>query len=113
MEDLAWLVGKVPQVRCFEDREGRMNRSLLDIEGRAMVISQFTLFGNLRKGTRPSFNRAARPEQAEALYERFVEKLADALGRPVETGGFGQHMDILADNDGPVTLILDSRRKDL
>lgn len=112
-EDLEWLVQKVPQIRCFDDEEGRMNRSLLDIAGEAMVISQFTLFGSLRKGSRPSFNRAAPPQHAEALYETFVARLNLQLANPAATGAFGQHMDILADNDGPVTLILDSRRKDI
>jgi len=109
-EDVGWLVQKVPQIRCFEDAEGRMNRSLLDIAGQAMVISQFTLFGNLRKG---SFNRAAHPQTAEVLYEAFVARLGEQLATPVATGAFGRHMDILANNDGPVTLILDSRRKDI
>lgn len=111
-EDLAWLVRKIPQIRCFEDEAGRMNRSLLDIGGDALVISQFTLFGNLRKGTRPSFNRAAGPDRAVPLYEQFVAGLGEALGRPVGTGSFGAQMEIDALNDGPVTLVLDSREKD-
>lgn len=106
-----WLVDKVARLRCFEDAEGRMNHSLLDIGGEAMVISQFTLFGSLRKGTRPSFNRAADPELARAQYEAFARELAEPLGQPVPTGAFGQHMDIRAYNDGPVTLILDTRQK--
>ena len=111
-DDLAWLVRKIPQIRCFEDEDGRMNRSLLDVGGEALVISQFTLFGNLRKGTRPSFNRAALPETAVPLYEQFVEALSAALGKPVGTGSFGAYMAIDAANDGPVTLMLDTRQKD-
>lgn len=90
-----------------------MNRSLLDIGGEAMVISQFTLFGSLKKGSRPSFNRAAAPTVAEAQYEAFARELGETLGQPVVTGGFGRHMEIRAVNDGPVTLILDSRRRDV
>lgn len=112
-EDLDWLVRKVPQIRCFEDDEGRMNRSVVDIGGEVMVISQFTLFGNLKKGTRPSFNRAARPEKAVPMYEEFVTKLEAAIGRRVATGVFGAHMEIDAQNDGPVTLVIDSKQKDL
>jgi len=111
-DDLDWLVRKVPQIRCFEDAEGRMNRSVTDIDGGVLVISQFTLFGNLRKGTRPSFNRAALPDTAVPLYEQFVAALEKALGKPVGTGEFGAHMDIEAVNDGPVTLVLDTQQKD-
>jgi D-tyrosyl-tRNA(Tyr) deacylase len=111
--DLDWLVRKIPGIRCFEDGEMKMNRSLLDLGGEAMVISQFTLFGSLKKGTRPSFNRASPPDVAEALYERFAIELEKLVGRPVVTGGFGRHMTIRAENDGPVTLILDTRRKDV
>lgn len=110
--DFEWMLQKIPLIRCFEDENGRMNRSLQDIGGEAMVISQFTLFGSLRKGSRPSFNRAADPVLAEDSYNRFVQRLSEILGRPVATGGFGRQMDIQAENDGPVTLILDTRRKD-
>ena len=96
----------------FEDAEGRMNHSLMDVEGAAMVISQFTLFGSLKKGNRPSFNRAALPEQAVPLYEAFCKGLSTALGRPVATGRFGEHMQIDAANDGPITLIVDTKDRD-
>lgn len=112
-EDLEWLVEKLPRIRCFEDKEGRMNRSLNDMDGEIMVISQFTLFGSLRKGTRPSFNRAADPEKAIALYEAFVTKLSDLTGKPVATGEFGAEMEITAVNDGPVTLVMDTKNRDL
>ena len=110
-EDVAWLVARIVKLRIFEDEPGRMNHSLLDIEGEALVISQFTLFGSLKKGNRPSFNRAALPEQAVPLYEQFVHELSDALGKPVPTGCFGEQMDIEAHNDGPVTLIVDSKER--
>ncbi len=111
-DDAAWLARKVPQIRIFEDAEGRMNRSVQEIGGEVMVISQFTLFGNLRKGTRPSFNRAALPDLAVPLYEQFTADLEGVLGRPVARGVFGAHMDIAAHNDGPVTLVLDTRDKE-
>jgi D-tyrosyl-tRNA(Tyr) deacylase len=111
-KDLEWLVDKLPRIRCFEDEAGRMNRSLLETEGNAMVISQFTLYGSLRKGTRPSFNRAADPDQAIPLYEEFVVRLSAALGKPVATGVFGAEMEITAVNDGPVTLVIDTRNRD-
>lgn len=111
-DDLDWITGKILQVRVFPDESGKMNRSVLDISGEVMVISQFTLFGNLKKGTRPSYNRAADPAGAQALYEAAVEKLKAALPSPVATGVFGAHMDIEAVQDGPVTLTLDSRDRD-
>jgi D-aminoacyl-tRNA deacylase len=112
-EDAAWLQKKILNVRLFEDAEGRMNQSVLEIGGGLMLISQFTLFGTLRKGTRPSFHRAAPPELAKKLYEHFLQDLQKQLPTPPATGVFGAHMDIEAHNDGPVTLILDSRQRDL
>lgn len=102
-----WLAVKIPVLRIFPDADGKMNRSLVEIGGQALVISQFTLHGSVRKGTRPSFIDAARPEQAQPLYERFVAQLSAQLGRPAVTGEFGAHMDVELVNDGPVTLILD------
>ncbi len=110
-EDASWLADKVPRIRIFEDNEGRMNCSLQDMDGEALAISQFTLHGNLRKGTRPSFNSAADPEKGNQLYQDFVQKLSAQLGKTVPTGVFGAHMDIEAHNDGPVTLILDTKNK--
>lgn len=109
LEDADWLVRRVVQLRIFEDADGRMNRSLLDIGGRALVVSQFTLYGSLKKGNRPSFNRAALPDKAIPIYEHFVSSLSVALGKPVPTGCFGEHMDVEAHNDGPVTLIVDTK----
>ncbi len=112
--EMQWLASKVTGLRIFEDAEGRMNRALADLDdASALVISQFTLFGNTRKGYRPSFNRAAPPAQAIPLYEGFAKAIQTQLGRPVPTGRFGQYMRIDAVNDGPVTLVLDTALKDL
>jgi D-tyrosyl-tRNA(Tyr) deacylase len=100
------LAGKVARLRIFEDGAGKFDRSLLDVGGAALVVSQFTLIADTRKGNRPSFGDAARPEQAEPLYERFASGLR-ALGAHVETGVFGAKMQIELVNDGPVTIVLD------
>ena len=113
LEDLEWLAAKIPALRVFEDEEGRMNRSLTDTDGDILAISQFTLFGNVRKGTRPSFNKSAPPEKAREYYEKFVESLSRHLAKPVPTGVFGAHMQIKALNNGPVTLFIDTRNKKL
>ena len=105
-EALAWMTKKVVQLRVFPDDEGKMNRSVEDADGGILVVSQFTLYGDARKGNRPSFIDAARPEVAIPLYERFVALLR-ATGRPVATGEFGAMMDVELVNDGPVTLILE------
>ncbi|MGJ8653708.1 MAG: D-aminoacyl-tRNA deacylase [Opitutaceae bacterium] len=110
--DVEWLVGRIVKLRIFEGGDGRMNRSLKDVSGEALVISQFTLYGNLKKGNRPSFNRAALPEQAIPLYEAFVAELSKALENEVATGRFGEDMQIDAVNDGPVTLVVDTKEKD-
>ncbi len=99
-----WLADKVAALRVFPDDEGKMNRSLRDVGGQALVVSQFTLAGDARKGTRPSYARAARPEVAEPLYHAFTDRLAERLGRPVPTGVFGATMEVALVNDGPVTL---------
>ncbi len=105
----AWLARKVANLRIFPDEEGRMNRSLTDVGGEALVVSQFTLYGDARKGNRPSFVESAGPELAEPLYEAFVRDLAGAIGRPVATGEFGAMMQVELVNDGPVTLWLERR----
>jgi D-tyrosyl-tRNA(Tyr) deacylase len=110
--DADWLAARLLKLRVFESEPGRMDRSLADIDGECLVISQFTLFGSLKKGNRPSFNRAAPPDEAAALYGYFVEQLSAGLGRAVPTGRFGEHMHIDAQNDGPVTLVVDSKVRD-
>ena len=106
-KEAEWLAEKVVNLRVFEDAEGKMNLSLLDVGGAALVVSQFTLYGDCKKGRRPSFATAARPELADALYQEFVERLREALPR-VETGVFQAHMEVSLTNDGPVTLWLDT-----
>jgi D-tyrosyl-tRNA(Tyr) deacylase len=110
--DGEWLATKLVALRIFADEAGQMNRSLADIGGDILLVSQFTLHASTRKGTRPSFNAAARPEQAEPLYRQFITQLTTALGRPVQTGEFGAMMEVTLVNDGPVTLIIDSRSRD-
>ena len=105
-EEAGRLAGKVARLRIFEDDESRFDRSLLDVGGSALVVSQFTLVADTAKGNRPSFTGAAPPEQAEPLYERFCDELR-ALGVPVETGVFGARMQLALVNDGPVTIVLD------
>jgi len=106
-EDIDYLVKKIPHLRIFEDEAGKMNHSLLDVGGSILSISQFTLYGDTRKGRRPNFMTAAKPDQAEALYNQFNQQLVEA-GVHVETGVFGEMMDVSLTNDGPVTLILDT-----
>lgn len=106
-----WLAGKIPVLRIFPDAEGKMNRSLADVGGEVLVVSQFTLFGSLKKGTRPSFIEAARPEQAIPLYEHFLATLRPLLPQPVVTGEFGADMQIELVNDGPVTLVVDTPQR--
>lgn len=108
-EDAEYLADKVIQLRIFSDEAGRMNRSLLDVCGALLVVSQFTLYGDCRKGRRPSFDHAAPPEQARALYECFIERVKSS-NIAVETGVFQAEMEIHLINDGPVTFILDSKR---
>lgn len=114
-EDVAYMVDKIIGLRIFPDREGKMNLSLLDIGGEMLVVSQFTLYGDCRKGRRPSFTDAAPPPDAERLYSLFVKGSRNAGCRRVETGRFGALMIVYAENEGPVTMILDSdwrRRKE-
>jgi D-aminoacyl-tRNA deacylase len=109
IEDVQWLARKIPPMRIFEDGREKMNESVLDIDGNVLVISQFTLFADLRKGTRPSFNHAAKPDVANKLYEAFLDELGAFMNKPVQHGVFGADMTIPTVNDGPVTIILDSR----
>ncbi|HBJ86613.1 MAG: D-aminoacyl-tRNA deacylase [Prosthecobacter sp.] len=111
-DDLAWLVSKVTQMRIFADAEGKMNLSVKDSGGELLVVSQFTLHASTKKGNRPSFIRAARPETAIPLYEQFLALLEAELGKPVACGIFGADMQVALVNDGPVTICIDSRAKE-
>tara|TARA_A100000171_G_C2135455_1_gene149834 strand:- start:3442 stop:3894 length:453 start_codon:yes stop_codon:yes gene_type:complete len=111
-EDIDWLCGKVTRLRIFGDERGAMNLSISDIGGDVIVVSQFTLHASTKKGNRPSFIKAARPETAIPLYEAFVKKLEKELGKKVQTGKFGAMMDVALVNDGPVTITIDSKVKE-
>lgn len=111
-EDAEWLCGKIARMRIFADAEGVMNLSLQESGGDALVVSQFTLHASTKKGNRPSYIRAARPEHAEPLYETFKQLLSAELQRPVASGVFGAMMEVELVNDGPVTILLDSRNRE-
>ena len=111
-EDIEWLAGKIVNLRLFEDEAGAMVRSVLESGGGLLVVSQFTLFASTRKGTKPSWHRAAKPEIAIPLYEAMVERLGALAGRPIATGRFGAMMVVALVNDGPVTLILDTKARE-
>lgn len=111
-EDVDWLVQKTIQMRIFSDTEGKMNCSLQDIQGDLLVISQFTLHASTKKGNRPGFIAAARPEQAIPLYESFIQKAQTVLGKAVQCGSFGADMKVSLLNDGPVTIIMDSKNRE-
>jgi D-tyrosyl-tRNA(Tyr) deacylase len=111
-EDRDWLVRKLVQLRIFTDDAGVMNRAVVDTGGDILAVSQFTLYASTRKGNRPSYTAAARPEIAEPAFTAFVASLAVALGKPVPTGVFGAQMDVQLVNDGPVTIWLDSKVRD-
>ena len=111
-EDIDWLVKKTCQLRIFNDADGVMNLSVQDTGGEMIVVSQFTLHASTKKGNRPSYIRAARPETAIPLYEQLVSEFSKTLGKPVGTGIFGAHMEVSLVNDGPVTIILDSKNRD-
>jgi D-tyrosyl-tRNA(Tyr) deacylase len=108
-EDVEWIVPKIAQLRIFADEEGKMNRSVQDIEGDILLVSQFTLHASTKKGNRPSFLGAARPEVAIPLYEQVVGALENVMNKPIQTGVFGADMQINLTNDGPVTIIIDSK----
>jgi D-tyrosyl-tRNA(Tyr) deacylase len=111
-EDVEWLCGKILRLRIFGDAEGVMNLSVLETGGDIMLISQFTLHASTKKGNRPSYIRAAKPETSIPLYERFIAELSRGLGKSVVTGEFGAHMEIELVNDGPVTIVMDSRNRE-
>ena len=110
--DVQWLSGKISRLRIFPDEEGVMNRSLLDIDGEALVVSQFTLHAGTKKGNRPSYVKAARPQVSIPLYEEFVRQLERDLGKSVGTGEFGADMQVGLVNDGPVTIWIDTKNKE-
>ncbi|MDB5264334.1 MAG: D-tyrosyl-tRNA(Tyr) deacylase [Adhaeribacter sp.] len=111
-EDLRWLSRKTVQLRIFSDEAGKMNKSLLDVNGNILLISQFTLHASTKKGNRPSYISAASPEIAIPLYERFIQVLSSDLGKPIQTGIFGADMQVSLLNDGPVTIIIDSKNRE-
>lgn len=109
IEDIIYLRDKVLNLRIFEDEEGKLNKSLIDVKGELLVISQFTLYGDCRKGRRPSFIEALSGDKAEDLYNEFVKSCKEVLGN-IQTGSFGADMKVLIENDGPVTMLVDSKR---
>jgi D-aminoacyl-tRNA deacylase len=111
-EDADWLASKTAQMRIFADEEGKMNRSVVEAGGEVIVVSQFTLHASTKKGNRPSFIRAARPEHAIPLYEHFMSALESLLGKPVQRGVFAADMKVALVNDGPVTITMDSRARE-
>ena len=111
-EDIDWLVMKLLNLRIFNDEKGVMNLSVQDVKGDILIVSQFTLHANIKKGNRPSYIRASRPEFAVPMYDKFISKTEEILGRKVGTGIFGAMMDVSLVNDGPVTIIIDSKHRD-
>lgn len=111
-EDIEWLCGKITRLRIFDDENGVMNKSVLDVKGDILVVSQFTLHASTKKGNRPSYIKAASPEKAIPLYEKFILTLEYQTGKKIATGEFGAMMDILLVNSGPVTILIDSKRKE-
>ena len=112
LEDVEWLVKKIANLRVFDDENGVMNRSIMDLDGEILVISQFTLFASYKKGNRPSWFRAGSHEHSIPLYEAFCEQLSAAIGKPVGTGEFGADMKVELLNDGPVTICMDTKNKE-
>ena len=110
-EDIDWLSNKIINLRIFNDKEGIMNDSLLDCNGDIIVVSQFTLYASTKKGNRPSYTKAAKPAIAIPLYNKFIDTLESKLGKKIQTGKFGVHMDLEIHNDGPVTIIIDTKNK--
>jgi D-tyrosyl-tRNA(Tyr) deacylase len=111
-EDIEWLSGKIVRLRIFNDEQGLMNRSVQDIGGGILLVSQFTLFASTKKGNRPSFSRSAKPEIAVPLYEQCIQRLTLHLGKSIQTGEFGADMKVSMTNDGPVTIIIDTRNRE-
>ncbi len=112
LEDLNWLVEKVCKLRIFSDENDKMNLNIKEAKGNILVISQFTLLAKTKKGNRPSYIKAAKPDHAQNLYEKFIDALFHQLDQPIQSGQFGAHMQITQTNDGPVTLFLDTKNKE-
>ena len=112
IEDIEWLSGKIARLRIFADENGVMNRSVQEAGGDILLISQFTLYASTKKGNRPSYSRSAGPEIAVPLYEQFIKRLTQDLGKPIQTGEFGADMAVDLINDGPVTIIIDSKLRE-
>ena len=111
-EDIQWIIKKIVQLRIFNDEKGVMNKSILDIGGQLLLVSQFTLYASTKKGNRPSYINAARPDVAIPIYERFIEQISHSLDNSIKTGKFGADMQVSLINDGPVTIIIDSKKKE-
>jgi len=111
-EDAVWLANKISQLRIFSDEEGVMNKSILEVNAEVIVVSQFTLHAKTKKGNRPSYIKSARPEQAIPLYEQFKKDLSQSIGNEVQSGEFGADMQVLLINDGPVTILIDTKNKE-
>lgn len=111
-DDIEWLTKKIAQLRIFSDNQGLMNRSILDVNGEVLVVSQFTLYAKIKKGNRPSHTKAAKLEKAIPFYEEFVKVLGKEIGKAVKTGEFGANMQVSLCNDGPVTIIIDTKNKE-
>ena len=111
-EDADWLANKISALRIFSDSERKMNNSILDVDGDVIVVSQFTLHAKTKKGNRPSYIKSARPEQAIPLYDQFKKELSEVIGKQVQSGEFGADMKVSLVNDGPVTIIIDSKNKE-
>ncbi len=111
-EDITWLSGKISRLRIFDDEQGVMNRSVREANGEILLVSQFTLFASTKKGNRPSYSRSAGPEIAVPLYEKFIAQLSRDMDKPIHTGEFGADMQVSLINDGPVTIIVDSKLRE-
>lgn len=111
-EDISWLSGKISRLRIFDDEDGVMNKSVCDVDGEVLLISQFTLHASTKKGNRPSYIKAARPETAIPLYEKFKLQLENDTGKQVKTGEFGAYMKVTLVNDGPVTIMIDTKNRE-
>ena len=112
VEDIEWLSGKIVRLRIFNDENGVMNRSVQEANGDILLVSQFTLFASTKKGNRPSYIRSAKPEIAVPLFEKFLARLTQDFGKPIQTGEFGADMQVSLVNDGPVTIIIDSKSRE-